>query len=521
LGFTSTRTDTGGTSLELKYTPNVWARILARAPGGLTLLTSSALTLPAVEGQAKTFSPEQCLGVVERHRRLLWSTIVIRADAGHIQLTGLRSKDARTWEQALNLWQTEARVASLEPMRMELATVGRLCDVTWSGERYVRASVHQALVERAAHALQSLAASRWSLWASREDRLLEQDIQDAVSMAGLRRDEANATAIRSATTRFKELFDHIEKQPLTNAQRRACVMEDENNLVLAGAGTGKTSVVLGRIAYLLSSQRAAPHEILALAYNRDAAKELQERVRERVAADLGPEKVTVRTFHAFGAEVIGIVEGRKPSLSKLAEDSTARDTFVTTAFEELLREASYRALFLEGAFLHLEHYVSSFDFDSLEAYERDLSGRELRTLSGERVKSTEELRVANWLTLHGIDFQYETPYPVDTADTQHRAYKPDFTLARPGNPGGPVFLEHFGIDERGNPPPYFTAADAERYRQGITWKRGIHRQHDTTLIETYSYEFHRGTIFSSLADRLQKVGIPVNVRSEEECLELL
>jgi DNA helicase-4 len=504
-------------SLALKYTANVWARLLARAPAGLTVLTSIALTLPAVEGQAKTFSPEQCLGVVERHRRLLWSTIVIRAGAGHIQLTGLSSKDAHTWEQALNLWQTEARVASLQPLRQELATVGRLCGVTWSGERYVRASVHQALVERATLALQSLAASRWSLWASREDRLLEQDIQDAVSTADFRRDEANAIAIRNATTRFKELFDHIEKQPLTDAQRRACVMEDDNNLVLAGAGTGKTSVVLGRIAYLLSSQRAAPDEILALAYNRDAAKELQERVRERVAADLGPEKVTVRTFHAFGGEVIGIVEGRKPSVSKLAEDSTARDTFVTTAFEQLLREAPYRALFLE-AFLHLEHYVSAFDFDSLEAYERDLSSRELRTLSGEQVKSTEELRVANWLTLHGIDFQYEGRYPVDTADTQYRAYKPDFTLARPGNPGGPVFLEHFAIDELGNPPPYF---DAERYRQGITWKRRVHHQHGTTLIETYSYEFRRGTIFSSLADRLQEVGIPVSARSEEECLELL
>src|SRR5262249_29475812 len=156
----------------------------------------------------------------------------------------------------------------------------------------------------------------------------------------------------------------------------------------------------------------------------------------------------------------------------------------------------------ELGFLHLEHYVSRFDFDSLEAYERDLSSRELRTLEGERVKSTEELQVANWLTLHGIDFQYEATYPVDTGDTQHRAYRPDFTLVRPGNPGGPVFLEHFGLDEHGNPPPYFTAADAERYRQGISWKRGVHQQYETTLIETHSYEFRRGTVFSSLADRL-------------------
>jgi DNA helicase IV len=511
-------------SLELQYAPTVWARLLARLPDAPTTLTRTTLTLPVSDGPPMQLSPEQCLGVIERRSRLIWHTIVIRADTGSIYLRGLRFRESRTWERALNLWQEDARLASLEPLRQELIALVRLCDGLWSGEHYVRASAHQALVDRARSALGALTPSRWRLWGNAADQLLEQRIQAAVATAEQRRSEANAIAVRSATTRFKELFDHIEKQPLTDAQRRACVMEDENNLVLAGAGTGKTSVVLGRIAYLLSSQRAAPNEILALAYNRDAAKELQDRVRDRVAADLAPEKVTVRTFHAFGGDVIGMVEGRKPSLSKLAEDSAARDTFVTTAFEQLLHEAPYRALFLECAFLHSEHYISPFDFDSLEAYERDRGSRELRTLSGELVKSTEELRIANWLTLHGIDFQYETRYPADTADTadpQHRAYKPDFTLARPGNTGGAVFLEHFGIDERGNPPPYFTAADAERYRLGITWKRELHRQCGTTLIETCSYEFRRGAVFLNLTDHLQKVGIAVRARSEEECLELL
>jgi len=508
-------------STELHYTPNVWARLLARATNESAILTPNALTLPSAGGAAKQLSPEQCLGPIQRHWRLLWSTLVIHADASPIYLRGLRFKEASTWERALNLWQKAARLASLEPLRRELADVSRHCDATWSGERYVRASAHQALVDRATTALEALVESRWGLWASTEDRLLEQHVKDAVATAEDRRHEANAIAVRSVITRFTELFDGIEKQPLTDAQRRACVMEDENNLVLAGAGTGKTSVVLGRIAFLLTSQRASPQEILALAYNRDAAKELQERVRSRISTDLRPEQVVIRTFHAFGADVIGTVEGRKPSLSKLAEDSTARDTFVTTAFEHLLNETPYRALFLEYACLYPEDYLSPFEFDSLEAYERDVNSRELRALSGDRVKSTEELRIANWLTLHGIDFKYEARYPVDTADARHRAYEPDFTLPRLNDVRGPVFLEHFGIDERGNPPPHFTGIEAETYRQGVAWKRELHRQYGTTLTETYSYEFRQGTVFANLGQRLRNEGIFESERSQQECLDIL
>jgi len=508
-------------STELHYTPNVWARLFARATNESAILTPNTLTLPIAGGAAKQLSPEQCLGPIQRHWRLFWSTLVIQADAGPIYLPGLRFKEASTWERALNNWQKAAQLASLEPLRRELAGVSRHCDAMWSGEHYVRASAHQALVDRATTAVRALGESRWAQWASTEDRLLEQQVKDALATAEDRRHEANAIAVRSVTTRFTELFDHIEKQPLTDAQRRACVMEDENNLVLAGAGTGKTSVVLGRIAFLLASQRALPQEIIALAYNRDAAKELQERVRRRIPRDLRPEQVVIRTFHAFGADVIGTVEGRKPSLSKLAEDSTARDTFVTTAFEHLLNEAPYRALFLEYACLYPEHYLSPFEFSSLEAYERDVSSRELRALSGDRVKSTEELRIANWLTLHGIDFKYEARYPVDTADVQHRAYEPDFTLPRLNDVRGPVFLEHFGIDERGNPPPYYTAIDAERYRQGVAWKRELHRQYGTTLMETYSYEFRQGTVFENLAERLRNAGILMSERSQQECLDIL
>ncbi|GGG88245.1 hypothetical protein GCM10007415_22810 [Parapedobacter pyrenivorans] len=59
------------------------------------------------------------------------------------------------------------------------------------------------------------------------------------------------------------------------------------------------------------------------------------------------------------------------------------------------------------------------------------------TIQGERVKSVEELMIANFLYLNGIEYEYEKPYP-------HGAimYRPDFYLK-----DYDIYLEHFGVDE--------------------------------------------------------------------------
>ena len=68
-------------------------------------------------------------------------------------------------------------------------------------------------------------------------------------------------------------------------------------LVLAGAGTGKTSVLVHRIVNLISEGHARPDEIIAVTFTNKAAGE----IRERVSAQLGSKdarKVRTCTFHA-------------------------------------------------------------------------------------------------------------------------------------------------------------------------------------------------------------------------------
>ena len=89
---------------------------------------------------------------------------------------------------------------------------------------------------------------------------------------------------------------------LSPEQRRAVTFGDGPLLVVAGAGTGKTTVVTRRIAWLIASRRAKPSEILALTFTDKAAEEMQLRVDQLVP--YGYNDATVATFHAFGDRVV-------------------------------------------------------------------------------------------------------------------------------------------------------------------------------------------------------------------------
>src|SRR5258706_13475327 len=98
-------------------------------------------------------------------------------------------------------------------------------------------------------------------------------------------------------------------------EQQAAVEHDQGPLlIVAGAGTGKTTVIARRIAHLIASGRARPSQILALTFNEKAAAEMQERVD--LLVPYGYTDTNISTFHAFGQDVvssfgieIGIVSG--------------------------------------------------------------------------------------------------------------------------------------------------------------------------------------------------------------------
>jgi DNA helicase-2/ATP-dependent DNA helicase PcrA len=89
---------------------------------------------------------------------------------------------------------------------------------------------------------------------------------------------------------------------LNEAQRDAVVHGAGPLLIIAGAGTGKTSVITRRIAWLIAQRTARPEEILALTFTDKAAAEMEERVDTLVP--YGYADVEISTFHAFGDRIL-------------------------------------------------------------------------------------------------------------------------------------------------------------------------------------------------------------------------
>lgn len=89
----------------------------------------------------------------------------------------------------------------------------------------------------------------------------------------------------------------VEERKLNSEQKEAVEFGDGPLLIIAGAGTGKTTVITERIKHLISAGRAKPSEILALTFTEKSAREMEERVD--VIMPYGYTELWISTFHSF------------------------------------------------------------------------------------------------------------------------------------------------------------------------------------------------------------------------------
>ena len=121
-------------------------------------------------------------------------------------------------------------------------------------------------------------------------------------------------------------------ESLRNRAQRAIVTDDResaNVLVLAGPGSGKTRVLVHRIAYLIRARREDPRSIVALAYNRHAAVEIRQRLHDLIGED--GSAVTVLTCHALAMRLTG------STFSGFAQNAEGNPQ---AFFDDILREAT-------------------------------------------------------------------------------------------------------------------------------------------------------------------------------------
>ncbi len=320
------------------------------------------------------------------------------------------------------------------------------------------------------------------------------ELQNAIGRGREIVDARNNMHVSRELNAYRNFLNEVEKYPLTDNQRLAVLHDEDCNLVVAGAGTGKTSTIIAKVGYLLEAGLASPDEILLLAFTQKAAKEMRERIEHKFKATLN-----VRTFHALGLEIIGEATGKRPSLCKEAEDAYIMRETLKRLVEDLLKDGDFRRKYLSFQVYYRVPYRPTWKFDSLSDYKNYLRSNDIRALSRDRVKSFEECVIANWLYTNGVSFEYEADYEVEVADREHRQYRPDFYLPDHG-----IYIEHFAIDKDGNTPSFI---DQQRYTTELAWKHKLHEGNQTRLVETYSWQQSDGTLLAELEQKLRRAGV--------------
>ncbi len=154
-----------------------------------------------------------------------------------------------------------------------------------------------------------------------------------------RRGERNAEYTDRMLEKYADFFQQVESSPLNPSQARAVVNGEDSLLVLAGAGSGKTSVLVARAGWLLQRGEATEDQILLLAFGRQAAREMDQRIAERLHTDA----ITARTFHALALHIIQQGGRKSPRISELESDTAARHRLLIESWRQQCREKKAHA----------------------------------------------------------------------------------------------------------------------------------------------------------------------------------
>ena len=334
---------------------------------------------------------------------------------------------------------------------------------------------------------------------------------------------ANENYIRSESIKHNDLFSNIDGKSLDEQQRTAVITDEDRVLVLAGAGSGKTLTISAKVKYLCEIKNVNPQDILLISFTRKSAQEMTDRIQKRLGIN-----AEATTFHKLGLDIIKASDGCRPEVS----DDEELSRFVHGFFEkELLKYPDLIKSLTEYFIYYLEIPDRMEDYSSLgelyeeektadletlkSKYERENYLREtsaekalaFTTLNNERVKSLEETKIANFLFMHGVNYEYEKLYPFESSDPLRKAYRPDFYLT-----DYDIYLEHFGVSKDFT-VPWLSFVEERKYLDGIRWKRAFHEENQTKLIETYSYYSSEGILLKKLEELLVSNGVKFKNRS--------
>ena len=365
--------------------------------------------------------------------------------------------------------------------------------------------------------------------------------------------QANERYINQELNDNSDLFDDLDGKSLDSQQREAIVVDEDAVKVIAGAGSGKTFTIQGKVKYLTEKRDVDPSEILAISFSNASVDDLKERIAE---------PIDIKTFHKVGKDILTQYnQYSRPDTSALKRIIKRYLTKKALKNEDISKKLiEFFSFYInvppsdddikyEGDLLDWQEGV---DFSTLK---RRFKNKQRETLNNEIVRSYEELYIANFLFIYGIKYTYEKIYSYPNKNFERefnkfkeflfsfneeipdelknditkdllnltdifeeyeiKDYLPDFYLDDYN-----IYIEHFGLN-RNCENHLIGGKSSEEYVKEMEWKRKVHKKYGTTLIETFSYYQSENRLLTRLAEKLQAQGVEFNEIEYREVYRIL
>lgn len=365
--------------------------------------------------------------------------------------------------------------------------------------------------------------------------------------------QANERYINQELNDNSDLFDDLDGKSLDSQQREAIVVDEDAVKVIAGAGSGKTFTIQGKVKYLTEKRDVDPSEILAISFSNASVDDLKERIAE---------PIDIKTFHKVGKDILTQYnQYSRPDTSALKRIIKRYLTKKALKNEDISKKLiEFFSFYInvppsdddikyEGDLLDWQEGV---DFSTLK---RRFKNKQRETLNNEIVRSYEELYIANFLFIYGIKYTYEKIYSYPNKNFERefnkfkeflfsfneeipdelknditrdllnltdifeeyeiKDYLPDFYLDDYN-----IYIEHFGLN-RNCENHLIGGKSSEEYVKEMEWKRKVHKKYGTTLIETFSYYQSENRLLTRLTEKLQAQGVEFNEIDYREVYRIL
>lgn len=273
-------------------------------------------------------------------RGLVWGELeFVLPDDKVVRLHGTEWSETQHFYHHLNErwqnWSTEMSEVAAQVLQQQYAEITRRVQQ----EKWFKRSDMQALQQNVRAAFSALPLPLARLDEFENCRELWFHCKAWLEQGDTRRHQRNTAFTNHMLEKYADFFQRIESSPLNPSQARAVVNGEDSLLVLAGAGSGKTSVLVARAGWLLQRGEASEDQILLLAFGRKAAQEMDQRIAERLNTDA----ISARTFHALALHIIQQGSKKVPRVSELESDTTARHQLLIESWQQQCREKKAQA----------------------------------------------------------------------------------------------------------------------------------------------------------------------------------